>query len=697
MFWRIAVLLFFCPLVVTAQKKAPLQIQVNYTTGHPVNRFRPSETIGAAFDGHWGGETEKILTPANVEAMKSIGLKPISYRLRTELGDEAWHWNPKGTWSEAAQQQGYWTSDATPGAPIQLSFGYRLPRRGNTHDNANDNGYSKIDDGDTNTFWKSNPYLGHHFTHEADSLHPQWVVVDLGRSLRVNALRIHWGEPYALSYRLDYAGDNGNDYFEPYQPGIWHPLKKSIGNKHGGSDLVTISGKPVSIRYLKITMDQSSYTGSGNDIRDRIGFAIREIELGLLENNRFHDLVKHSPDQHQSVLRVSSTDPWHRASDLDPNTEQAGIDRFYSSGITSGLPTMLPIGLLYDTPDNMTAFIRYIQQKKYSVSELEMGEEPEGQLIHPGDYAALYLQFATAIRKLTPGLRLGGPGFAALAKDDAEDAYTFSERQWTQLFINYLERHKALDLFNFFSFEWYPFDDVCAPAGPQLLAQPALLRAALKPFTEHILPHGLPIYITEYGYSAYGGEAEVRMEGGLMYADILGQFLALGGGRSFLYGLEPAYLEETNNCTWGNNMLLAMGDDSVEYRTAAFYTMRMMTQVWMREDSLLEVYPVTVADPSVTAYALLRPNGIWSIALINKSATQARTVNVSIREGKHSETLFLPLHLVQYGQEKYHWKANGADGHPDRALPPKEKLLRLPSITLPPYSLTIVEEVTFRI
>ena len=208
----------------TGQTQVPTQVtvvKIQVKPGHPVRRFDPSYAFGAAVDGHEKGEVDQMLSRENVSQMLTAGLKPISYRLRTELAGQVWHWNPKGSWSE--RNGGYWTSSGKPGSgDLRLSYGYRLPRRGNTFDQANRDDYSRLDDGDTETFWKSNPYLDQHFTGQPNATLPQWIIIDLGTKKPINVIRLNWAEPFATVYDVQFGDFSDiDDVVDHPRPDRW--------------------------------------------------------------------------------------------------------------------------------------------------------------------------------------------------------------------------------------------------------------------------------------------------------------------------------------------------------------------------------------------------------------------------------------------------------------------------------------------
>lgn len=197
--------------VVTAQT-----IRIDITPDHVKNTFRPTEALGAGVDRIPLAATDKIFTEPMIKQLLSAGWQPVTYRQNTELYVEAWHWNSKGKWSEAGEN-GYFVGDANPTEFIRHSFGYPLSHQGFSRPDGT--GYSRLTDGDTNTYWKSNPYLSKAFTGEDDSLHPQWVVVDLATLQDINAIRIHWTDPYARRYLVQYW--NGADAIREATKGSW--------------------------------------------------------------------------------------------------------------------------------------------------------------------------------------------------------------------------------------------------------------------------------------------------------------------------------------------------------------------------------------------------------------------------------------------------------------------------------------------
>jgi hypothetical protein len=648
--------------------------------------------------------------------MRSAGLAPLSYRLRTELAAEAWHFNPVGRFSDAVHRQGYWTSSALPGPDPGITNGYRLPRRGNTIDQANDSGYSRLDDGSAATFWKSSPYLDPHFTGEPETAHPQWAMVDLGAARPVDAIRLDWALPYATRlrvqrwagpgppYRLGAEGEHRR-FAATADSGDWRDFARGTASGRGSAQLLRLADRPEPVRWVRVLMTASSHTAppGSADLRDRLGFALRELAVGVLgPGRRLRDWVRHAPSRaRQSVVWVSSTDPWHRAADRDPDVEQPSLQRVLASGLAQGRPLLVPAADQYGTPADAAAEARFLRALHAPVRALELGEEPDGQLIGPEDEAALYGQAARAVRRAAPALPLGGPSLSTARPDWTVPPDAAGSRSWTGRFVAALRRRGELGLLGFFSFEWYPFDDVCqGPAGvaAQLRSAPALLSEIVARQRRDGLPVAVPLMITEYGYSPFAAEPEVDLPGALLDAEVAARFLAVGGAASFVYGPEPdAPMRESTRCATYGNLTLLVSDDRhrIRSRAASYWTMRMLTRLWTQPSGGRHVlYGATLNGPAATrrtvdAYPLRRPDGRLSILLFNRDPARGHAVTLRARGGRPN-SLRGPLDVYRFWSARYRWRPRGPAGSAGPDLPALHRVRGGPTVVLPPYSLTVV-------
>ena len=690
----------------------PFAVSAVVIADHPVNQCVPTRALGAGVDGHERDECARMFTDKNIAEMRSAGFGPLTYRLRTELAGEVWHWNPRGTWSNPVHQCGYWISDDSFAEPINLSYGYHLPRRGNTIDQANDDGYSRITDGNEESFWKSNPYLDSHFTGEPNDAHPQWVVIDLGAARPINCIRIHWGAPYARQYRVEYWSGEDPMHLHTDREDEWRLFPNgALNGGSGGNEPVQLCAKALPVRFVRVVMSRSSQASAqmSDDIRDRLGFAIREIELGSIDppslgsgaassRNRFHDYIRHAADRYrQTVIYVSSTDPWHRTEDIDYKIEQPGLDFILRSALTNGLPVLVPVGVLYDTPENAAAEISYLRQ--YPLEGIELGEEPDGQWAAPEDYAALYVGVARRIVTLNPHLKIGGPSLQNFEGQLLTWPDEAGNRSWMNRFLKCVRSARVP--FDFFSFEFYPFDNICADAAPQLLQTPKLLSEMMTSLRADGVPTSIPWLMTEYGYSVFAGRHEVDIQGALFNADTVGTFLTLGGSKPYLYGYEPNYLEDELKCSWGNLMMLQMKQNSEELnRLSGYYGAQLVTKEWMQPiDEPHDLFPVNIRQmkptlsSAISVYAVRRPDKQWALLAINKHPKRTARLNVQFNlSGTRPQVSFAgSVDVIQFSREQYLWHDDGPNSHPIRSLPPTHFTQQAPSFyNLPPYSLTVL-------
>src|SRR5947207_9738572 len=288
-------------------------------------------------------------------------------------------------------------------------------------------------------------------------------------------------------------------HLHAYNDDDWEPFARgNVDDARGGDQLLRLADRPRATRFVRIVMNRSSGTSgqSSDDLRDRVGFAIREIELGKMDRHgRFRDNVRHAANRHrQTLIYVSSTDPWHRAEDIDFSVEQPGLDFILRSKLTNNLPVLVPAGVVYDTPENVVAEINYLHNRSYRLEGIELGEEPDGQWASPEDYAALYAGVGRRLVALNPTLKLGGPSLQSFEGQLLTWPDASANRSWMNRFVKHVQSARVS--FDFFSFEFYPFDNICAPAPPQLLEIPKRLDAMLASLRADDVPSELPWLMT---------------------------------------------------------------------------------------------------------------------------------------------------------------------------------------------------------
>src|SRR5450631_3015103 len=128
---RFHVLIILASVFFMSLEAAAQTVIVDATPSHVVNRFSPQYALGSTVDRVPSNATDPFFKPDAIQKILSAGWGAISYRQNTDLFVQAWHWNPKGKWSDPTGK-GYFTGDANPTELIRHSYGYALQHRGFT-------------------------------------------------------------------------------------------------------------------------------------------------------------------------------------------------------------------------------------------------------------------------------------------------------------------------------------------------------------------------------------------------------------------------------------------------------------------------------------------------------------------------------------------------------------------------------------
>jgi hypothetical protein len=664
-----------------------------------INSFDPDAALGSSIDVLSRRDIDLVYSPHIIQESLSAGWGPITYRNNTELRMAAWHWNAEGTWSDPKNKSGYFTGSTELGMPIRYILAYALPHRG----------FSTSGDrplqGPNLSYWKSDPYLTSHFAGESDSLHPQWVVIDLKSDHPINAMRIAWANPYATAYQVEYWKGNDPLDFDGGPKGEWISFPGgSQTNAAGGSALLKVADKPIATRYLRIWMTSSSNTcdtHDPSDIRNCVGYAIQNIESGSLDGAGH--FLKAPAGVKEPTFCSSSIDPWHSAGDVENSGryQHTGFDLFYTSGLTNSLPAMIPVTMLYGTPEDAAAEIAYIEKRGYPIRYVELGEEPDGKHALPEDYAALYLQWASAIHKIDANLKLGGPIFEGVNEDIRVWPDTQGRTSWMGRFVAYLKDHGRLSDLAFVSFEHYPFE-ACNITWKTLYSEPQLMKHILEVWRNDGVPSQVPLMVTESHLAPALAGPMSTIFAALWLADNVGSFFE-GGGAAFYHSpIQPQTIERTCSgwASWSN--FESDRNYTITGYTSPYYAARMINVEWAQHRSgMHQMFRSSIelkdgdGNQLITSYALHRPDNNWSLMLVNRDEANPHTVRVAFENSAtNSASSFTgSVRIVSFGSDQYVWQDQGPKSQADPDNPPFGRdVIAGPetTFTLPKASITVL-------
>jgi hypothetical protein len=144
------------------------------------------------------------------------------------------------------------------------------------------------------------------------------------------------------------------------------------------------------------------------------------------------------------------------------------------------------------------------------------------------------------------------------------------------------------------------------------------------------------------------------------------------------------------------------GDRNITAYTSLYFAAHMINLEWVAHRSRVHQMFAASSDVKdaegnlmVTSYAVHRPDGNWSLMLVNRDETNSHTVRVAFEDSKSKGTRSFsgPVSFVTFGSEQYVWKDDGPNSHADPDGPPVATTVAgtaQATFTLPKASITML-------
>jgi hypothetical protein len=268
-------------------------------------------------------------------------------------------------------------------------------------------------------------------------------------------------------------------------------------------------------------------------------------------------------------------------------------------------------------------------------------------------------------------------------------------------FVDYLKAHGRLSDLAFVSFEHYPFE-TCEITWKSLYSEPELMKHILQVWRQDGVPESVPLMVTESNIAAQLTGPMSTIFAGLWLADNVGSFFE-GGGAAFYHSpIQPQDIHNTCEgwASWSN----FESDEfyHIQGYTSFYFAAQMINNEWVQHRSGLHHMFASSSDIKdtdgnvlVTSYAVHRPDGEWSLMLINRDENNPHPVKVAFSDPKSNRDASFAgaVRFATFGSEQYVWINDGPNSHADPDGPLAGRTVMADSdtvFTLPKASITVI-------
>jgi hypothetical protein len=238
--------------------------------------------------------------------------------------------------------------------------------------------------------------------------------------------------------------------------------------------------------------------------------------------------------------------------------------------------------------------------------------------------------------------------------------------------VDYLKARGRLKDFTFFSFEHYPCQGNAACRNwSTLYDEPENVNHVVQAWKDNGLPPNVPFFMTEGNDLGDGGATEGKTA--LWQADYVGSMLTAGAGGTYYFH----YITSVGRGGGSGGFLSMDQNGKVTNYPPQYLATQVITKEWVQPvDASHKLFKVDsdVKDKDghvlVTAYAVQRPDGQWSVMFVNKDHDNDHSVKLTFADPLTKRDRFFSgkVDRVVFGPAEYQWHADPPAAAP--ATPP---------------------------